>query len=847
MSDPVVRALEQLDGPVAPPERAVAQVRDALHQEMRRHEVWPENLAQLTDPVRGWAPAAAGFASVLITGLLLWVLTPQPRAEPPMTVPPSPTSTTTTSEPPTAPVAWARAGQFQDGFQAPDGVFPIDVAHDGEALWVLAAESPREEGVAPESARLYQIGGDGSVILESDEIAGSPESISASDGRVWVSRPGAAAISVHDAASGRDLMRFERFNFNSLPLRVTLAGGAGWVVTASLELLRLDPLTGAVDVVRNQGINSFDLVVVEDELWAAADTGVIRVDLAIGEAEHVPLAALDHAVQHIDYDGELVYLADGQAGHVTAIWPGSLDVFGSTELPIAIHQLGWIDAFFGAINAEGQFWHLDPVPSLTTQASVIDLRDMLILKRIGRESWMIDDVGGTVVPVHEIRPLPTIEISLPEVEEVDETLDVVSPDWERVQSIEGAFARRIAQLNEVLLFWGDPAGIDQLITREPIDIYDASTDTWRSAAPSPYEEGRTVTFVAAGDLLYTWGTQQAAVYDVTVDEWRVLEEWPLSPSPSHTSREIIVWTGSEILDLRSGRAVNPSTGAERTLDSIPRIHERGAAVVAGGLVVSLTGEGALNVSTGEWIRLPSSGLTPLALGGVAVEDGLYAADYLMNSARFDPAALRWTRLAPLPVRFFECGMDLVEVGGRPIAISCAGWAAWDFASESWIPIAYPKPFEAQTLFALGDELFAGGDALFRLDSDVLGEPTPTPQLVRLGLRSLRLDEGWALVSVESPIAEGPVTAAIERQDSQCFVTAFRAGDHRTALMSYAGAGWERVAIDRPGRSALDAMHVPADVVDDLVHVVWAVGTTDLVDIACESFDDAREVVALIVP
>lgn len=787
-------------------------------------------------------PALVAVASVALIGGLLWLVGPAEEGPDSQAVSSSVQPAFTTSQPRST--AWASAGQFGDGYLLPDGLVPIDVAWD-EQLVVLAQDEPIDS--VPPSARFYRVGLGGIVHVESEPIGGAPFSIAAGDGSVWIGRPDMSAITRHSRDTGRELQRFERDNFAQGPLRIKLAGGAAWLVTSSLELVRLDPETGESTPVINRGVTSFDVVEGDGYLWAATDSGAARIDLADNSVEVITAESIGHRVARVGFDGENVFALNG-GGVVSVISGDPPAVVRSLNLPIRLSRFGWIDSVFGAIRS-GELWHLGSEPELILEASITNYDDSNRFAQLGQEFWMIDSDARTVEPVREVRRLERSRFAIP-VPGEDWPLnpDDLSPDWVELAAIPEELAPgfgpgvRIALTDGILIWGGERNGTSMVATGRPGYIYRPEADRWDRIADDPYA-GEFVGFIYTGHELVTWRRGEAAAYEPESDTWRTIDDWPLMTS----SRQIVVWTGDEIVDVRFGIAVDPVDGSSRRLADPPNVHERGRATLVDGLIVLLTGEGAYDIARDEWVRLPSSGLTPLSVDGVASSDGLVAVDYLMNAAVLNAETQEWDGYPPLPIRFTECGAGALLVAGRPVADSCLGWAAWDAANSWWTPIAHPVDDSPPGLLAGGDDLYAmSRGRFFRLGPEVLSDPEPAPQRIAIGVRTLELQDGWELSAVVNEVAEAPITLILAEADqpARCEVTATHS-EYEPLMRRLLTAETELISVRLRDGGSTDALWVPAGGVDDFFHIVWAVGTTDVIDIACNSGEAAEEIAALV--
>ncbi len=404
-----------------------------------------------------------------------------------------------------------------------------------------------------------------------------------------------------------------------------------------------------------------------------------------------------------------------------------------------------------------------------------------------------------------------------------------SPDWVAVGT--GRFQLGVTSWVPV---WTGTEIVFQRTSRELV-AFDPATETWRELAPAPIRiRGDDVTGLWAGEELVVWTDEGAAAWDPVSDDWRVLGRWLLEPLPSRRA----VWTGDDIVDFDAAVAVDPIDGSSRPITQAPRsLGEREVVVWAGDRAVAVPGGAVYVPATDTWADAPPSGLTPLAADAVWTGDHVFAADYLMQARGYDPLTDTWSSYPDVPLRFSECAPSTHLLRGAPLIDHCSGLALWDTAEGGWLPIALPGLLSGDAVVSTTDEVYAvTGYGLYRLAAGVLESG---PRRLAVGASLLDVPDGWSVGEVDStgsgdgPAAEHTVNVALEGPvAAECRVRATN-GDSATVIRRFLVPGHTVTRFELAvGGKPVEAVSVPAGGYDDDLHLVWATGSTDAVDVAC---------------
>jgi hypothetical protein len=318
------------------------------------------------------------------------------------------------------------------------------------------------------------------------------------------------------------------------------------------------------------------------------------------------------------------------------------------------------------------------------------------------------------------------------------------------------------------------------------------------------------------------------------NSWRLMDDWPLNGGFYQEA----VWTGSAIIDVDYGLAVDPATGASTPIAQPPHLGDRSTAVWSGTHVVIVTGEGSYDPATNRWVDMPGlSSLTDLATSGAAIDGKVVAGDFELRAATYDPESNSWTELPDIPLRFFECAPTMHSVNDVAIFEHCSGWAA--LVDAAWIPYSYPVPELGWTLIPAGPDLFAWGEA--GLAALTVGDALTTDADLRripVGIASLDVPDGWSISQVNRTVgglsASQDVSVDLDAATgSSCTVVARHA--LATILLGQYTSEDTEVTEVQPyvGGTPYPTLENTSGLLDSRHHLTWPVGTTDLIDASCD--------------
>lgn len=793
-------------------------------------------------PTRLFAPAraaAAAFVLVVLLGTVAWWLSADPATEPTDEV--TIITTTTTTPPPD------RAEVTADTIVLPTGMHPIHLAFDGDRYWILTTAGVVADGDLPaETATLVAVDAGTGEISARVDLTGRPTLVVTGAGGVWVAHHGSSEVTRIDP-NGAVKARIDLalpFDFGTgddgrafLPNDVAVGFDAVWVTTARGAVARIDPASNTVAaMIPLTPAAPERLAIGEDSVWVAEDfAGLTRVDPASNATSTVPLPAPGYAAGHVAEVDGFLYVSghsrapDDATAAVSVLDAVTLEVVGSTVVDAPVAILGWVNGFFGALDpATGSFRHLGAVPQLVTQVSRTNWDDRTIPVALGRETWMLDHRGSRLERVRDVGPWPEGAI---DVEPLIESGDApgaapVADDWQAVTA--GPMDGRTATIvewtgSEIVVFGGVEGAVADGAA------FDPATDRWRPVPAPPLQSSTRVEWVWTGTELVVWNaSREAAAWLPSTGTWRTIEEWPLPGRSSTLLRPVYGWTGHEIVDAWAGSAVDPATGAVREIAEPPHLPERATVVTLDGRLVVLPAEGVYDPATDAWAAMSSSRLNPVWIAGAAVGGRVVAVDYEMHAAAYDPAANAWSAYPDVPIRFLECGSEVHVLVDRPVAQLCGTIALWVPDGGHWLPI--PLPYgEGAVVTADGAGLFVWSDRLYHLESE---EPGGTRR-VAAGTSAVDVPPGWTVTGVSAGIRIDLTDGA-----DRCRLNAINA-DAAVVLAPYLAAG-DLVERERSvGGPPRRMIEVEAGRLDDAHHLVWATGTSDVVDVACSSRESAR--------
>jgi hypothetical protein len=594
-----------------------------------------------------------------------------------------------------------------------------------------------------------------------------------------------------------------------------------------------------------------------DGVWVTGDVaGLFHISADTGEITQIGLGALDHSASAVfvpgEEEGDSIFVSgdplernedggfrvsDGSyfgtdRSVVSRLDPDTSEVLGSTDFDRPVLHLGWVNASVGALDADGIFTHLSSIPRLRSQVNETTWGGNHVFI-VSRESWELDTAGGRLVRIDETGPAG-VQVPF----EIDDQFErrpvaeqfLVSDDWSELDHgpLEPRWPAVVTWTGEEIVIWGGETIGGSSVVSGGV-AYRPDTGVWREMSPDPLRDAREPGWVWTGEELLVWTFEQAAAWQPESNTWRTIDPWPLSPSFYRRA----VWTGEGILDGFAGLLVDPGDGSSTPIADPPDPHERASVVWVEGYLVSVTGEGAYHLATDRWMEMPESGLTPLATAGVVFDDVLIAVDYEMHAGRYDPTTNEWTTWPQLPLRFSECFPRIHVVGDHPIAEHCSGMVVWDQDGGQWIPIAYPLIDTAATVVAVGDRLFVWGERFFEFVGDL-----ESPARLAVGTSIFDRPDDWEVTTV---IGEVAIVVELESFDGEsCTINAIHSGAEEV-LASYIDV--EPVVTEvQPyvGGEPTSAFEVEIRQIDDRFHLVWATGTSDVIDLACDTRDAAEQ-------
>ncbi|HSM01548.1 MAG TPA: hypothetical protein VK960_03780 [Acidimicrobiia bacterium] len=440
----------------------------------------------------------------------------------------------------------------------------------------------------------------------------------------------------------------------------------------------------------------------------------------------------------------------------------------------------------------------------------------------------------------------------------------------------------LAELDgDVFMFGGTVAGFTD--PELPVEmfhqdawIYDADPGYWQLAPPAPFAMCRLADprAISGGEAapIVLWGRVdaaeegcvRAASFDPDVG-WTALD-------PTFFDRlapgDLVFWQPASEVPFDEwpalptsgwGRLVAPATGLTYTLPGgvLGSLDAGSSAVVPTGRSLD-----ASSTWTGEWLLTVEGGLmfgweaavdrwhwnlggTPIGADGqdIAGTDlGIVLVNRRHEAAMIeDPVSTPWSVLPAIPLRAGGCNVEVVSVGGRPVARSCGGMAVYEPYSGGWVPFPPPIGIDGR-LLATEDALYWFSTQVSRLE--FLPGGVLAPSRLPIGLTEIDLPDGYQFSSsiglVHTMDAERRVLSEIHGFE----VTTPR-GDTCSVLGAYqpTATGPEPegiVTVDRPVLPALEALDYSQD---GVARYVIETSPTDTVEIRCGRHDDALALVA----
>jgi N-acetylneuraminic acid mutarotase len=214
-----------------------------------------------------------------------------------------------------------------------------------------------------------------------------------------------------------------------------------------------------------------------------------------------------------------------------------------------------------------------------------------------------------------------------------------------------------------VLLWGG-AGVDNQ-PRDDGAAYDPATNRWRKLAPAPSSLTVGIAAVWTGQRLLVWGgtskvvagqanLAEMAAYDPSLDRWQALPTPPVA-----LSYAAAVWTGQEAI-FWGGVVINRDQGTFVGTDGA-----------------------SFDPATGQWHRLPPSGLDAQASPAAWNGKELVAWSYGLSARAYDPATDTWRAIAPPPLRAGECSSEALPTTLGVFAWYCEQAAVYR-ANGQWV-------------------------------------------------------------------------------------------------------------------------------------------------------------------
>lgn len=405
-----------------------------------------------------------------------------------------------------------------------------------------------------------------------------------------------------------------------------------------------------------------------------------------------------------------------------------------------------------------------------------------------------------------------------------------SPDW--IELERGPLAPRwpavLAWTGDELVVWGGYA----FASGQPLDdgaAYNPETGKWRHLSPSPLVAQHEVSSVWTDSELVIWsGDGSAAAWAPFDNRWREIRDWPLQNAPP-------IWTGREIVDVRSAVAIDPTTGFMRRISTPPGAGMGPGIVWTGTEILMLADGVAYNPSSDSWWRLPDTGPAGTSLAGTWTGEFAVAVDYLMNSAAYDPAIGTWALLPEVPLRFSGCAPRVHGAGNSVVADLCGDLGLLLRDGNGWIPVSPPVPNHGNTATVADGDLYAWGEGLYRMNPKLLQGSSP-PRRLALGVSVFDLPIDWELRSAR---LESPGRVAIELvglSSGSCRLVAVHTVSDRTS--GFLGDA-SNLSFQPDEGSPTHATYALNDFSEGKSRLRWAASDTDVIDISCSDPESVR--------
>ena len=318
-----------------------------------------------------------------------------------------------------------------------------------------------------------------------------------------------------------------------------------------------------------------------------------------------------------------------------------------------------------------------------------------------------------------------------------------------------------------------------------------------------------------------------AAYSPATDSWREIEAPEFIEAGTSA-----VWTGTEVLAWKRGLALDPISGSVRSIEakninegSSSRIHAHwtGAELlVMGGTRLHRYLPGA-----DSWEMLKSPPIGVIAQASAWTGGQLLAVNYLMEAALFDLETLAWTRIEPMPLRFWEAipqafaadRLTMVRMGSSFAALDGHTWVAVPHPVMIW-DYQYPH---GQAVIADGWIYQVGNFVLRRPVPTVVGGGIQTEDAVPIQTMLFDIPDGWTARLLVGETERSVRYEVLSNQES-CEIEAAHSYDPPpTPLVTSVNRSWDGEEVE-----------VGVDYVSNLAVIDDSSRTSDWVAITCNS-------------
>lgn len=229
-------------------------------------------------------------------------------------------------------------------------------------------------------------------VLSTTRVGDKPCGLAYGEGSVWVENYGSFDVTRVDATSGK---RQATYDVQYSPYDVTFAAGAAWVTNnGSGSVSRIDAASGRVSTIHTGG-HPVGITVAGGLVWAAlGDGGVAAIDPVTSEITR--RLRTDQPTGWTAAEGTRVWIASGDDLQEIDARTGT--VTGSVAV---LHQPADGSAAGGEVFVPQRHTGLVAVVADGAVTQVLDtgLRDPFVLAAQGRDLWVADFGGDTLIRV----------------------------------------------------------------------------------------------------------------------------------------------------------------------------------------------------------------------------------------------------------------------------------------------------------------------------------------------------------------------------------------------------------------------------------------------------------------